>query len=342
LECGRARPRETGARHATTAQRERAFDAAWAAALESPLGSNGLTHGTIFDIKRFAINDGPGIRTTVFFKGCPLACSWCHNPESQRPENQLACYRAKCIGCAHCVEACPEGALALGEEGVQIARDRCQRCGACARACPAEALVVIGRHVSVPDLMPELLADREFYVTSGGGITLSGGEPLLQAVFAGELAQACRAEGLDVVLDTCGHAPWEDLEAVARHCSLVLYDVKALDPGLHEAFTGVDNALILQNLRRLVDLLGADRVILRHPLIPGMNDSAEEEEALARLAAELGTAVDVLPYHRLGEGKYEALGEQAPKTTVNLDVASARAKELCEQLSSQGVACRVG
>ncbi len=200
---------------------------------------------------------------------------------------------------------------------------------------------MIGRVVTVAEVLPELIADREFYATSGGGITISGGEPLLQPWFTAELAEACRAEGLDVALDTSGYGAPEHLETLAQRCSRALFDVKSLDADRHKAGTGVELAPILANLRLLVALLGAERVVLRHPLIPGFNDRPEDFEALSCLAAELGLGVEVLPYHRLGTGKHEAIGEPAQERNPDPELAKAEAKRLVERLSSSGLTCRV-
>ena len=225
---------------------------------------------------------------------------------------------------------------------MQLDRAGCQRCGACTQACPAQALVLIGRRVTVSELLPELQADREFHAISGGGVTISGGEPLMQAEFSKELAATCRRTGLDVVLDTSGHGHWEDLQAIVRHCSLVLYDIKSLDPERHRSGTGVDNTLILENAGRIVEYFGAERMILRYPLVPGSNDRAEDFRALAKLATKLKVAVDVLPYHRLGTGKYDMLGLEPPSEQPDIDIAAAATTELCRQLQAQGVTCRVG
>jgi pyruvate formate lyase activating enzyme len=303
------------------------------------LGYRELTWGTIFNIQRFAVNDGPGIRTTVFFKGCPLRCFWCHNPESLDPTPQLAYYRSKCTGCRQCVATCPRGALGWTAQGLVIDRIACQRCGTCAQACPARSLVILGRRVSVSEVLDEVLADRPFYESSGGGVTLSGGEPLLQGEFALALAAACAEVGLEVALDTSGYGPWETLAALAPYCRHVLYDIKTLDPQRHRRGTGADNSLILSNLRRLVALPSPPHITLRYPLIPGFNDRPEDFAALACLAHQLALPVDVLPYHGLAAEKYEALS--LPRAQLDARRAASRAQELCAALTAQGLLCRL-
>jgi pyruvate formate lyase activating enzyme len=264
--------------------------------------------GTTFNVQRFSTEDGPGIRTTVFFKGCPLRCAWCHNPEGLSPHPELMWYDVRCIGAQDCLQACPAGALRLTASGMQVDRARCDACGACAEACPAGALEVIGRTWTVEALLAEVKKDAVFYETSGGGVTLSGGEPTMQAAFVTELCRLCHGAGLSVALDTCGIAPWARYEALLPWLDLVLYDLKVWDAARHRAFTGVDNGPILENARRI----GAAGIPMwiRTPVIPGHTDSAENMAALGTfIAAELPTVQrwDLLAYTNLGEPKYRRL-----------------------------------
>ncbi len=290
--------------------------------------------GIIFDIKRFAVHDGPGIRTTVFLKGCPLRCRWCHNPESWVTEPQLACFPRQCIGCEACIRTCEHGAVQLTEWGPRINRELCVVCGACAEACVAEALVIEGREVTAEEVIDEVLRDRTFYETSGGGMTLSGGEPLMQPRFALELLRLARDEGLHTAVDTSGAVPWQTLEQAAELTDLFLYDVKALDPERHRAMTGSGNEKILANLRRLADS-GAE-IVLRVPLIPGHNDSPAEVDGLAELALEIDAPVELLPYHRLGGGKFAALGITRPEFEAN-EPEDEHVEALRERLRDAGV-----
>jgi pyruvate formate lyase activating enzyme len=264
--------------------------------------------GVVFDVKRFAIHDGSGIRTSVFLKGCPLSCRWCHNPESQRAGPEIFFDVASCVGCGACVSACPKGAVALRGGVAWTDRDACPGCGRCAAACPAQARAVVGRRWGLDELLSEIDRDVLFYDQSGGGVTLSGGEPLAQAEFSLAILEACRARRIHTAVDTCGYGPAEVVEAFADFTDLFLYDLKVMDGARHEAETGVANDQILANAR-LLDALGA-RMWVRVPLIPGLNDDVENLAAIGRFVRDLRSveAVQVLPYHRAGEAKLKRLG----------------------------------
>lgn len=282
----------------------------------------------VFDIQRFSLHDGPGIRTLVFFKGCPLRCRWCQNPEGLLPYPEMAFYANLCIGCGKCQEVCPEGAITYQGES-RIIRDKCTRCGECAEVCFAEALRVVGRYYTPEELLQEVRRDEPFYRTSGGGVTVSGGEPTMQPLALREFLRLCKESHLHTALETCGFADWETLEGVLPYLDLILYDVKAADVALHREFTGRDNELILNNLRRLV--ARGSKVIPRLPLVPTMTARGENLEAIAALLSELGLdEVHLLPYHRLGESKLPRLdGPLSPLALAPLTEEEKRLAAAC-------------
>lgn len=262
--------------------------------------------GIIFDIKRFAVHDGDGIRTTLFLKGCPLRCIWCHNPESISMKKELMYYEHKCKSCGECISACKSGAQD-SECGSHIfKRSLCTGDFACAEVCKSEALKAVGREVLAEEILPRLLLDRAFYENSGGGVTLSGGECLLQADFSRELLMRLKAEGINTAVDTSGAVPWESIEKVLPYTDKFLYDIKAYDGDLHKRLTGRKNEQIIENLRRL-DELGAS-IEIRVPFVPGLNQ--DEMPKIAALVKSLKTKprVRVLAYHNSAGAKYRALG----------------------------------
>lgn len=269
-----------------------------------------LLEGLIVKIQRYSIHDGPGIRTTVFFKGCPLRCHWCSSPETYHGYPEIGFYEDTCIAeCSECVTVCPAGALTMSGTSIQLDRMKCNRCGECAKICPSEALTSIGYYITPDKLMDEIRRDRQFYDTSGGGVTLSGGEPFNQYLFTKEIAKRCKEEGISVTLDTCGYAKKEQIKDIIKYVDLILFDLKHMDSSEHYVYTGAPNDCILENAA-IISERGIP-VIMRFPLIPGVNDSRKNLEALAKYVKTLDSVkqLDILPYHPLGIFKYRVLGK---------------------------------
>lgn len=267
--------------------------------------------GCVGGIQKYSTSDGPGIRTSVFLKGCPLKCRWCHNPELIRPEKQLLYTAQKCIGCGKCVEVCPTGALHHPGERVEIDHGKCVRCFACAERCYSEAIRVAGKDMTVEEVMHLVRQDKGYFQRTGGGMTISGGELLSQAGFAEALLDAANAEGIGVALDTCGFGSGDALERMARKADYILYDIKALDDEVHIACTGVSNHIILENLERLCrDEETRKKIWIRMPLIHGLNDDEEMLRRTAEFLQRCGlTYATLFPYHELGISKYKSLGQ---------------------------------
>ncbi len=289
--------------------------------------------GVIFDVKRYAIHDGPGIRTTVFLKGCPLQCRWCHNPESWRPTPELSLRTDRCTGCDRCVEACPLGAIAD--------MSKCKLCGACVEVCPSGAREMAGHSMTVFELMAQIEQDVPFFDQSKGGVTFSGGEPLGQPEFLQELLAECRAREIHTAVDTTCHAPWEVVEKTARLADLFLVDIKHIDPAAHEQYTGVSNELILENTRRLAAM--QTQIIVRVPLIPGVNDDESNLSATGEFIASLKTVrrVDLLPYHEAARAKSERFTDIQPLLQVE-PTEPGRLDEAKQQLESFDLSVQIG
>jgi pyruvate formate lyase activating enzyme len=270
-----------------------------------------MNEGIIFDIKKYAIHDGPGIRTTVFFKGCPLRCPWCHNPEGQAPEPEIMLKSYKCIkDCSECLSVCEERALTKADQALVIDREKCDACGKCAKVCSSEAIEIVGRKMNPQEVMEEVEKDIIFHDDSGGGVTFSGGEPLFQPDFLSALLIQAKEKDIHTTVDTCGYASSATLEKISDKVDLFLYDIKMMDDQRHKKFTGESNKLILSNLKKLAQK--GKRVIVRIPLIPGVNDDEENIRKTAKFIQSLKNIkhISLLPYHKLGQDKHRRLSKK--------------------------------
>ncbi|MGE5484776.1 MAG: glycyl-radical enzyme activating protein [Ignavibacteriales bacterium] len=296
------------------------------------------TRGMVFDIERFAVHDGPGIRSLVFFKGCPLRCLWCSNPEGQSNGIQIGFARGNCIDCGKCADVCPAEAISASDQ--RIDRDRCVLCGACAAVCPSAALTMIGEEKSVADVLSVVKRDNAFYRRSGGGVTISGGEPLAQWRFLGALLRALKAEHTTTAIETSGFSSETVIGDIVPLVDLVLLDIKHMDDARHREGTGVSNSAILRNARFVA--ASGSRMVVRIPVIPGYNDSTENIALTAEFARGIGVKeIHLLPYHRLGLSKYAKLGmtyrlpDLAPPPRDHL-------ASLARVVSSAGLVCSIG
>lgn len=308
------------------------------------------THNVVFNIQRFSLHDGPGIRTTVFLKGCTMQCFWCHNPEGQHPAPELRYYADRCIACGNCVSACPHHAHELNDGIHTFIRERCELSGRCVATCAPRALELEGRRMTVEEVMAEILADKLFYELSGGGVTLSGGEPALSRDFARDILRQCKEHGLHTAVETCGEAPWDALEELLPFTDLVMMDLKLVDEAKHRAATRQSNGRILENARRLA--ASSTPVIFRTPIVPSVNDSVEDISAIANFVRELkeqrsrnggangataAVTYEIMPFHRLAAGKYASLGREYPAAAIDPPARSKMA-ELAEAARRQGIA----
>lgn len=288
----------------------------------------------VFNIQRFSLHDGPGIRTTVFMKGCPLECKWCCNPESIKITKDIMVHDVKCIHCGKCEEICPEHAIISSDGNKRIDLHKCTHCMECIKVCPTRTLECVGSYMSVSEVLEEVKRDVLFYQNSGGGVTISGGEPLLQWEFTRDLLRSCKENGLHTALDTSGYAPWEVLVEVLKYVDLALYDIKHMGNEMHIKGTGVSNNLILGNLERAASIV---RTWLRFPILPGYNDSSENVGKVASLASRLGVEkVSLLVYHEWGRSKYEKLAIDYLFLPVG-EIGNERLEEIKKIFDEKGV-----
>ncbi len=266
-----------------------------------------MSHGTVFNIQKYSLHNGPGIRTTVFLKGCPLSCWWCHNPESRGMDSEILFIEDKCIACGDCERVCPSEAIKLTHKGIKLDKAKCILCGKCSESCPSEALEKIGRKMRAEEVMDEVKKDRVFYEESGGGVTFSGGEPLIQINFLENLLTLSKQMGIHTVVDTSGYSSWENIDRIKGNVDIFLYDIKHMDNEKHKKYIGIPNVLILENLKRLVR--SGSRIWVRIPLIPGINDDFFNIARTCEYISSLRLKdLYILPYHNIAKEKYKRLG----------------------------------
>ncbi len=278
--------------------------------------------GTVFNIQKYSVHDGPGIRTVVFLKGCPLSCKWCSNPESQSFKPQLAYNRNKCItlsNCVRCGEICSPGALIMGEDDkVSVVWDNCTNCLACVEVCPAAALIAYGEEKTVKDVIDQVEKDASFYARSGGGLTLGGGEPLAQPTFALALLQEAKHRYIKTAIETCGQVSQETILEACKYCNMLMFDIKSLSSSKHKEFTGVGNELILANFMAIRGAYPKLNIRVRTPVVPGFNDTIEDIQAIVDFLQAYAVEYELLPYHRLGTQKYTNMGLEYSLGDVSL------------------------
>ncbi len=301
---------------------------------------NLTTYRCVLDIFRMTTHNGPGIRTLVQFKGCPLSCIWCSTPESQKGEPELAFYPAKCTRCDRCVPVCLPGAIKIENECISIDRSLCDNCGKCTEVCYVQAIKLLGRAITVEEVLEEAKKDEVFYRHSQGGVTLSGGEPLLHPDFTGKLLRAFKKEGISVGIDTCGYVPWENLEQMLPFIDFFLWDIKHMDPETHKKLTGVSNKPILSNAHSV-----SERnipVYVRVPLIPGCNDSEENIRATCEFAKSLSSlvSVDLMPLHHLGKARYDSLNRDY-LISDTLTTSESTIQKIKQLVQSYGLNCNI-
>jgi len=297
--------------------------------------------GKIFNIMKYSIHDGPGIRTAVFFKGCPLNCQWCHNPESQGFGQELMYRRDRCVGCGQCLEICPSGATISVEGKLAYLRDKCLVCGECCRVCPAGVRELVAKEMSVSEVMAEIEKDVIFYDESGGGVTFSGGEAIMQPEFLLEILKSCRKREIHTALETCGFVTLDSLKSISDYVNLFLYDIKLMDSKKHQALTGVPNELILSNLRWLTE--HHPKVIVRVAIIPGINDDEENLRQIGEFVTSLKHATELhcLSYHTAGVDKYQKLGLKYRLPDLQ-SPDSERMEEIARKLEEFGLVVKIG
>jgi len=294
----------------------------------------------VFNIERYAVYDGPGIRTLVFLKGCPLRCLWCANPEGQNIGTELILFPEKCIGCRECIKVCPSNAIVLDGQGrIKTLREKCIACGKCTKVCYPQARKILGQKMTAREVVSEVVKDFSFFDSSGGGVTLSGGEPLMQINFATSILKGCKKKGIHTAVETAAYVPWKNIFKIIKYVDLFFVDIKHMDPERHKALTGVSNKIILKNISSIVAY--GKEVIVRITIIPGINDCKENIENTAIFVAQLGIKkVELLPYHLLGVNKYKRLGRQYPLSDIQIPKVD-KLENLRQIVKKEGLICEI-
>lgn len=299
-----------------------------------------MTVAAIFNIQKYSVHDGPGIRTTVFLKGCPLKCAWCHNPESQSYEKEIIVSIEKCINCNSCIDSCTEKCITITNKELVIDKNRCTLCGKCTRSCPTNAIEMVGKDMTADEVMHEIEKDMVFYEQSGGGVTFSGGEPLMQFEFIDLILKKCKEKGIHTAIDTSGYTSWNNIYNISKHVDLFLYDIKHINEDKHMQITGVSNIGILNNLSNLTKL--GSNVWIRVPIIPGINDDDENILGIGQLMNSLKLKdIFILPYHNIATEKYRKLGKIYDLSNIKTP-SNAYMEEVASKLKSFGLSVKLG